>query len=239
MAKMNDLIDLSLKSAMKSQDLQRLETNAAQFIKSSFKIIDNMRQANGQASSKLHLIHRECITLSLDEKLAKLISSFKKHEERKVKEIVRKKSHLKQRTIAKSTQPNPMNMQFLEQEEEQRNYPTQNAPLQQAPAQLEMLKREKIQMQLLYNKELEELLAIEGTLREISHLQGLIEEQIANQSEKIESIYDASWEIHATVKRGNEQLAKAKGNSSSFRIFLVMFLLLSAMSLLFLNWYSP
>lgn len=85
-------------------------------------------------------------------------------------------------------------------------------------------------------KNFEELLGIEA---QISHLQNLIKEQIAHQSEKIDSIYDASWEIRATVERGNEQLAKAKGSSSSFRFFLVFFLLLSAASLLFLNWYSP
>ena len=246
MHKMNNLIDLSLKSAMKSQDLERLETNAAQFIKSSFRIIDNMRQANNQGVSKFQQIHRECITLALDEKLATLIASFKKHEERKVKEIVRKKSHLKQRTTVKAQVNGDKgtgnaagmsgSMHILDQET---HSSAQNAPAQHAPAQLEMLQREKVQMHLLYNKELEELLGIEATLREISHLQGLIEEQIAHQSEKIESIYDASWEIHATVERGNEQLAKAKGSSSSFRFFLVFFLLLSAASLLFLNWYSP
>lgn len=246
MHKMNNLIDLSLKSAMKSQDLERLETNAAQFIKSSFRIIDNMRQANNQGVSKFQQIHRECITLALDEKLAVLIASFKKHEERKVKEIVRKKSHLKQRTTVKAQVNGDKgtgnaaamsgSMHILDQETPSS---AQNAPAQHAPAQLEMLQREKVQMHLLYNKELEELLGIEATLREISHLQGLIEEQIAHQSEKIESIYDASWEIHATVERGNEQLAKAKGSSSSFRFFLVFFLLLSAASLLFLNWYSP
>ena len=240
MNQMSNLIDLSLKSAMKSQDLERLEANAAQFIKSSFRIIDNMRQASNQGVSKFQQIHRECVTLALDEKLATLIASFKRHEERKVKEIVRKKSHLKQRTAIKAqvngdkgagisqcnTAGKTGNMHILEQEG---NTSSQIAPIQHAPAQLEMLQREKVQMHLLYNKE----------LREISHLQNLIEEQIAHQSEKIESIYDASWEIHATVERGNEQLAKAKGSSSSFRFFLVFFLLLSAASLLFLNWYSP
>ena len=102
-----------------------------------------------------------------------------------------------------------------------------------------MLQREKTQMQVLYNKELEELLKNEQMLQEISHLQTLIEEQIVGQSEKIESIFDASWEIGITVKRGNEQLAKAKRNSSGFRFFLVLILLVSAASLLFLNWYSP
>ena len=86
MNQMSNLIDLSLKSAIKSQDLERLEANAAQFIKSSFRIIDNMRQASNQGVSKFQQIHRECVTLALDEKLATLIASFKRHEERKVKE---------------------------------------------------------------------------------------------------------------------------------------------------------
>lgn len=102
MNQMSNLLGLSLKSAMNSQDLERLEADAAQFIKSSFRIIDNMRQASNQGVSKFQQIHRECVTLALDEKLATLIASSKRHEERKVKEIVRKKSHLKQRTAFKA-----------------------------------------------------------------------------------------------------------------------------------------
>jgi chromosome segregation ATPase len=245
---MIDLMDLSEKSAMNLQDLEKLEANAAEFIKSSFKIIDNMRCKSEEIpEGKTKQLHVDCVILSLDEKLAKLIGEFKRHEERKVKELVRKKSHLKRRNISSSSASSvPIITRIVDVEEigkeiqsHSSSFSTTTNHHQIPQQQLEMLQREKTQMQVLYNKELEELLKIEQMLQEISHLQTLIEEQIVGQSEKIESIFDASWEIGITVKRGNEQLAKAKRNSSGFRFFLVLILLVSAASLLFLNWYSP
>lgn len=225
------LIDLSHKTLLKSNELSSLETNTAQFIKSSFKILDNMRQTKHE--SEIERVHYENVLFTLDKLLAKLVIQFKEQEGKKLDRVLQQKSHLKRQPKIQDKNVFPIEATFTEGEVSGRSLHNQLEP-----AQLELLQREKVQMQMLYNRELEEVYKVEETLLQISNMQSIIEEQIALQADKIESIYDASWEIQATVKKGNEQLIKAGRNSSDFRLFLTIFLLVAAMSLVFLNWYK-
>ena len=78
----------------------------------------------------------------------------------------------------------------------------------------------------------------ESRLIEISQLQSVLEYHVYLQAREIESLYDEGIVTQEKIKEGNRYLHSAKEHSSSFRKFVLIFLLLTTLVLLFLDWYD-
>ena len=58
------------------------------------------------------------------------------------------------------------------------------------------------------------------------------------QAEAIDQIYDDSIYSADNIIQGNKYLTKAKESNSSFRKFVLLFLIVASIVLLFLDWYD-
>ncbi|EGG22111.1 hypothetical protein DFA_02001 [Cavenderia fasciculata] len=81
----------------------------------------------------------------------------------------------------------------------------------------------------------DQILTINQRIEELSQLFDQITPHILAQREQIDSIYDTG--VHSTnyIGRGNEQIYQATKKTFDFRVMLLFFLIISSLSLLFLN----
>ncbi len=78
----------------------------------------------------------------------------------------------------------------------------------------------------------------EQNLIEVSNLQAILEQHVLIQSQQIQFLYDESSLAVEKVTEGNKFLIKTKENTSDFRKYILLFLLIASIVLLFLDWYD-
>lgn len=79
---------------------------------------------------------------------------------------------------------------------------------------------------------------IEGKVVEIAKLQEIFAEKVLEQEMDIDRIADAVVGSTENVKDANEEIREAIKNSAGFRVTILFFLVMCALSLLFLDWYN-
>lgn len=84
----------------------------------------------------------------------------------------------------------------------------------------------------------EELDATEVHMVEIARLQTVLQENLLMQRETSERLYDEAGTALETVRKGNMYIGKAAKHQSSFRTIMVSLILIAALFLLLLHWYS-
>lgn len=83
-----------------------------------------------------------------------------------------------------------------------------------------------------------EVSQIEGKVVEIAKLQEIFAEKVLEQEMDIDRIADAVVGSTENVKDANEEIREAIKNSAGFRVTILFFLVMCALSLLFLDWYN-
>lgn len=214
---MRQLVERSEKAVLTVEAVSSLEANASQFISSSLQIISSLQQKLAPTD-----LHGVAVIDSLDSKLSHLVSKFKEWEERRIKRLIQRKAP--QLLVSNAT---PSKARHAEPS-------AHSIPA----AQLEMLQRERRTVIAEQDQDLQAIQRAQETLQEISRMQATIERQVVSQSEKIQSIYDDTIDIQATMRKGNDQLLRSRKSSSDFRFFLIFVLAVASASLLFLNWYK-
>lgn len=107
------------------------------------------------------------------------------------------------------------------------------------PAQSQQLQQESSSLLKEYASLSEALTTTESNITEISRLQATLAFHLTNQNALIGRLWDDAVLIGDTVKRGNLELERAKQRSSgSFRNAVIAVILLLALMLLFLHFYS-
>ncbi|KAJ4466496.1 hypothetical protein J3R30DRAFT_3310935 [Lentinula aciculospora] len=77
----------------------------------------------------------------------------------------------------------------------------------------------------------------ESRLMEISTLQMELVEHLTKQTELIDQLYEDAIASTSMVEKGNVQLVEARGRSKDSRFFILVFFIISSLSLLFLHYY--
>ncbi|WWC73081.1 uncharacterized protein I206_107046 [Kwoniella pini CBS 10737] len=85
---------------------------------------------------------------------------------------------------------------------------------------------------------LNSILNAESSLLEISKLQNELLQNLNNQNELIDKLYEDAIGSLNQISGANEQLKKAKKRNQESRLFLLIFLLGASFALLFLDWYA-
>lgn len=79
---------------------------------------------------------------------------------------------------------------------------------------------------------------VERQMTEIRTLQSLISVRLGEQSEQIDVLLANATEALAAVETANGELERYREATSSYRLYMIVFLVTSALCLLFLNWYT-
>lgn len=84
----------------------------------------------------------------------------------------------------------------------------------------------------------DEVRQIEGKVLEISRLQEVFTDRVLSQATEVDVIADLTVESSENVKDGNQEIREAIKNKASFRLWILLVILVCAFALLFLDWYS-
>ncbi|KAK9789366.1 hypothetical protein WJX73_002415 [Symbiochloris irregularis] len=79
---------------------------------------------------------------------------------------------------------------------------------------------------------------VESTMHELATLNQMFASQIVQQAEQIELLYNQAVDATANVDRGNVHLKKAIRMNTSARWYMFYILIIAALCLLFIDWYS-
>lgn len=85
---------------------------------------------------------------------------------------------------------------------------------------------------------LSSVLKAEKSLLEVSELQTQLVQQLVQQTEMVDLLYDQAVGSVGEMKGAAQQLKKAKERGGDARLFLLIFLIGASLALLFLDWYS-
>jgi len=75
------------------------------------------------------------------------------------------------------------------------------------------------------------------SINEISQLQATLSQQLQIQQNIIETLHEDSWKSVDTMKQANQKLLSAQKHFSDRRVWMLVFLVISSLILLFLDWF--
>jgi len=101
------------------------------------------------------------------------------------------------------------------------------------------LQKENADLLVDFKNELEGAKQVEVKMAEISNLMSLFSNEVTEQHNEMESIYDSAVLVHRALKKGGEHLSEAKERRTAFRKFYVTFMLAMTLSLIFLHLQAP
>lgn len=104
--------------------------------------------------------------------------------------------------------------------------------------QIQQFEREESELLKSTQTDLQSLKLAESSLLEIASLQTQLAMHLTQQSELTDKLWDEAVTVTGKVEEGNVQLKKAKERNRESRIALLVFLLVSSASLVFLDYYS-
>ncbi|CAD5125109.1 DgyrCDS13353 [Dimorphilus gyrociliatus] len=108
-----------------------------------------------------------------------------------------------------------------------------------APDEEDLLKQENVHLLQDMNSLGEEVKNIEGQVVEISRLQAIFTEKILEQEQIVNHTSDNVIGSSENIKDANDEIRQAMKNNAGLRVWILFFLIVSAFSLLFLDWYNP
>jgi len=79
---------------------------------------------------------------------------------------------------------------------------------------------------------------IQGKMIEIGELSSLFRTEIIQQSATIDQIFELTEQSSHNMVKGNESMEQANKDGFSFRLMMVVFLLVASVCVLFLDWYQ-
>ncbi|XP_014251923.1 syntaxin-18 [Cimex lectularius] len=104
--------------------------------------------------------------------------------------------------------------------------------------ELQMFEMENQQLYSDLNSLNDEVKAIQSNVVKIAELQEVFTDKVLEQNEEIERISTTLVGTTENVKDANVQIRQAIQNNASFRIYVLIFILVMSFSLLFLDWYN-
>ena len=107
-----------------------------------------------------------------------------------------------------------------------------------AGGELSLLQRENVLLRDQLRSDVDAARALERSIVQVGELQRSFAGKVAEQADALAHVQTQLIGAADAVSRGNEQLAKAAARAVDFRIFVLLFILVSAVALLFIDWYS-
>lgn len=111
-------------------------------------------------------------------------------------------------------------------------------PLILTQDQIQQFEAEESALLKATQTDLESLKLAESSLLEIASLQSQLAMHLTQQSELTDKLWEEAVGVSGKVEEGNVQLKKARERNRESRVVLLIFLLLSSATLLFLDYYS-
>eukprot|EP00301_Raphidiophrys_heterophryoidea_P013374 c20778_g1_i1.p1 GENE.c20778_g1_i1~~c20778_g1_i1.p1 ORF type:complete len:316 (+),score=59.52 c20778_g1_i1:72-1019(+) len=102
----------------------------------------------------------------------------------------------------------------------------------------ETMKQENNNLVFELDVTLDKIRHAEMRLQQISSLATLFSTKIEEQAATIEHLYDETLAVSSNISTANQILARTNSDSSSFRIWILFFLITASSALLFLDWYG-
>jgi t-SNARE complex subunit (syntaxin) len=106
-----------------------------------------------------------------------------------------------------------------------------------SPEERAELEAENLALQDQLDSELEHMQRMEQELAKITAMCELTSRKIDEQAAEIDDLHQNVLQAVDNIDAGNAQLQKASEATVSSRLFMLVFLLVSSMTLLFLHWY--
>lgn len=100
-----------------------------------------------------------------------------------------------------------------------------------------MLQRENVVLREQLRSDVDAARELERSVIQVGVLQRTFAGKVAEQAEEIAHIHTTLVSATDAVSRGNEQLAQAAARAVDFRIFVLLFMIVSSFALLFIDWY--
>lgn len=111
-------------------------------------------------------------------------------------------------------------------------------PLVLTQDQIQQFEAEESALLKATQGDLESLKLAESSLLEIASLQSQLAMHLTQQSELTDKLWEEAVGVSGRVEEGNVQLKKAKERNRESRVILLIFLLLSSGTILFLDYFS-
>ena len=104
--------------------------------------------------------------------------------------------------------------------------------------ELAALQRENVALREQLRSDVDAARDIERSVAQVGVLQRTFAANVAEQADALAHVQTQLAGATDAVSRGNEQLAQAAARAVDFRIFVLLFMLVSSFALLFVDWYS-
>ncbi|KAH8929240.1 hypothetical protein BT69DRAFT_1236244 [Atractiella rhizophila] len=249
-----DEIDLQLKIGLKRgiervRDLEKFENARQESVKQRVSPLSRfITLPPPSAQTDPRTLHRNSVTLYLNNKISHLSSLFRQLQEKRVEMQIAKSSSLgSSGSMNASKTQAPMTWN--------RTAPTSSS-LPSLPEDANPLYYKPIdslisaEQQQIFESETSELLketqstlnsikTAQASLVEISDLQGQLAMHLAKQIEVGDKLWEEAVESSGKVDEGNKQLRKARERAKGGRIWVLALLLGASFTLLFLDYYTP
>lgn len=116
--------------------------------------------------------------------------------------------------------------------------PQVSTDLNLSAAQIQAFESENNALLTHLETTLSSVLSAEKSLLEISELQTQLVQQLVQQTEMVDLLYEQAVSSVGEMKGAEQQLKKAKERGGEARLFLLVFLIGASLALLFLDWYK-
>jgi syntaxin 18 len=125
-----------------------------------------------------------------------------------------------------------------EREAQQPMLPQVAEDLNLSQAQIQAFESENNALMTHLESTLSSVLKAERSLLEVSELQTQLVQQLVQQTEMVDLLYDQAVGSVGEMKGAAQQLKRAKERGGESRFFLLIFLVGASLALLFLDWYK-
>jgi hypothetical protein len=216
---------------MSDEERDVLENVIQDAIKEIEKIMigdmDVMRKLKYEDHNNMINWFQQSVVQLLYEKLKLIQDRF-----RSMKEIRRKHDFSKREKFRPIVIENALHKEERIIDEQSQNEYMQNLSTEE----MQMLEQENRMLMDQLTNELEEAQRIERSAHEFSHLMDVFAEKVFEQDEMIEEIQTQAKENVDIVNQVPEQIIQASDHGKGFRHFMLIFLLISGLTLLLLDW---
>lgn len=209
--------------------VKRCSSNISQ-LQSLIRIASGGSPAKQIPTNTDMLAHRQGMILILSEKLGSLTKAFDRLRAVRYQQIAATEASKARRTPVRKHDKNVSTVQQTKQFEDIAEGTMQEQVMTSIHSQNAALQNELL-------RRVDEVANAEKTVREIATLNQMFSTAILAQSEQIEQLYTEAVAATSNLDRGNVQLQKAIRSNKSGRKYLFIFLILSTLGILFLDWF--
>jgi len=226
-------------------DRDKLERDCNQLIEIHTQSIADLKETESESQSNQSLLHQKVAIEMLESYFKTVCQFYNDLRAIRIRDIVEKKqlSRLKFDSrkpinLGKNETADDINTPAAFSSNKFKKFLYEDSDDEITAEDEAAFERENAQLLTSMNDVMDDVKLIETKVTEITKLQDMFNEQVYQQEADIDMVADTVIQSSEYIKGGNESLREAMMNNATFRVWILIFLVMCSFCLIFLEWYS-